>query len=127
MIGFDTRRVIGRVHFNRLTYITSVRFALFHLFSSGERYAVFETATRNTGVSMVGKNKANPVSMIKASTAMLNYLGEYLDQVFSYFYVRRLFFQRSYLVVGLSLSGFVSLYIRFYQSVCPNDNAPIQW
>jgi len=41
----------------------------------GERYAVFETATRNTGVSMVGKNKANPVSMIKASTAMLNYLG----------------------------------------------------
>lgn len=41
----------------------------------GNRYAVFETATRNTGLSMVGKNLANPVSMIKASTAMLNYLG----------------------------------------------------
>jgi len=41
----------------------------------GDKYAVFETACRNTGSSMVGKNKANPVSMIKASTAMLNYLG----------------------------------------------------
>lgn len=41
----------------------------------GDKYAVFETATRNTGVSMVGKNKANPVSMINASTSMLNYLG----------------------------------------------------
>lgn len=41
----------------------------------GDKYAVFETATRNTGVSMVGKNQANPVSMIHASTAMLNYLG----------------------------------------------------
>lgn len=41
----------------------------------GDKYAVFETATRNTGTSMVGKNKANPVSMIHASTAMLTYLG----------------------------------------------------
>ena len=45
---------------------------------SGDKYAVFETATRNTGVSMVGKNQANPVSMIHASTAMLNYLGKSL-------------------------------------------------
>jgi len=41
----------------------------------GDKYAVFETATRNTGSGMVGKNKANPISMLKASTAMLNYLG----------------------------------------------------
>jgi len=41
----------------------------------GNKYAVFETACRNTGVSMVGKNQANPVSMIYASTALLNYLG----------------------------------------------------
>jgi len=41
----------------------------------GEKYAVFETACRNTGSSLVGKNQANPVSMIKASTALLNYLG----------------------------------------------------
>jgi len=41
----------------------------------GEKYAVFETATRNTGISMVGKNRANPISMIKAGTAMLTYLG----------------------------------------------------
>lgn len=51
----------------------------------GERYAVFETATRNTGRSMVGKNQANPTSMIRASTYMLNYLGlnHYADLISS--------------------------------------------
>ncbi|KAF8375609.1 idhg-1 [Pristionchus pacificus] len=41
----------------------------------GEKYAVFETGTRNTGSSLAGKDKANPTSFIRASVDMLRYLG----------------------------------------------------
>uniref|UniRef100_A0A0K0DBW2 Isocitrate dehydrogenase [NAD] subunit, mitochondrial n=1 Tax=Angiostrongylus cantonensis TaxID=6313 RepID=A0A0K0DBW2_ANGCA len=41
----------------------------------GDMYAVFETGTRNTGTSLVGKNVANPTAFIRASADMLRYLG----------------------------------------------------
>uniref|UniRef100_A0AC34RGC1 Isocitrate dehydrogenase [NAD] subunit, mitochondrial n=1 Tax=Panagrolaimus sp. JU765 TaxID=591449 RepID=A0AC34RGC1_9BILA len=41
----------------------------------GEHYAVFETATRNTGTSLAGKDIANPTAFIRASCDMLRYLG----------------------------------------------------
>jgi len=41
----------------------------------GDEYAVFETGTRNTGKSFVGKNVANPLAMLNASADMLEYLG----------------------------------------------------
>jgi len=41
----------------------------------GPRYAIFEPATRNTGTTMVGSNRANPCAMLNASADMLNHLG----------------------------------------------------
>ncbi|CAH1265116.1 IDH3B [Branchiostoma lanceolatum] len=41
----------------------------------GEEYAVFETATRNTGKSIAGQNVANPTAMLLASALMLEHLG----------------------------------------------------
>ncbi|PAV67678.1 hypothetical protein WR25_04207 [Diploscapter pachys] len=41
----------------------------------GERYAVFETGTRNTGTSLVGKDLANPTAFIRAGVDLLRYLG----------------------------------------------------
>ncbi|CAJ0579839.1 unnamed protein product, partial [Mesorhabditis spiculigera] len=41
----------------------------------GNDYAVFETGTRNTGTSLVGKNLANPASFLRASADMCKYLG----------------------------------------------------
>lgn len=41
----------------------------------GDEYAVFETATRNTGTALVGKNLANPVATLYASVDMLKHLG----------------------------------------------------
>ncbi|KAK6731826.1 hypothetical protein RB195_007966 [Necator americanus] len=41
----------------------------------GEKYAVFETGTRNTGTSLAGKDLANPTAFIRASVDMLRYLG----------------------------------------------------
>lgn len=41
----------------------------------GDENAVFETATRNTGKSVAGKNVANPLAMINASADMLEHLG----------------------------------------------------
>ncbi|KAG2456134.1 IDH3G dehydrogenase, partial [Polypterus senegalus] len=40
----------------------------------GRDYAVFETATRNTGKSIAGKNIANPTAMLLASCMMLDHL-----------------------------------------------------
>uniref|UniRef100_A0A3P9KI32 Isocitrate dehydrogenase [NAD] subunit, mitochondrial n=1 Tax=Oryzias latipes TaxID=8090 RepID=A0A3P9KI32_ORYLA len=40
----------------------------------GQDYAVFETATRNTGKSIAGKNIANPTAMLLASCMMLDHL-----------------------------------------------------
>ncbi|CAB3407160.1 unnamed protein product [Caenorhabditis bovis] len=40
----------------------------------GEKYAVFETGTRNTGTSLAGKDLANPTAFIRASVDMLRYL-----------------------------------------------------
>ncbi|KAM6976774.1 isocitrate dehydrogenase [NAD] subunit gamma, mitochondrial-like [Aplochiton taeniatus] len=40
----------------------------------GKDYAVFETATRNTGKSIANKNKANPTAMLLASCLMLDHL-----------------------------------------------------
>ncbi|KAI3415765.1 hypothetical protein GPALN_005349 [Globodera pallida] len=40
----------------------------------GEKYAVFETGTRNTGTSLVGKDVANPTAFIRASVDMLRFL-----------------------------------------------------
>ncbi|RCN25146.1 hypothetical protein ANCCAN_29143, partial [Ancylostoma caninum] len=39
----------------------------------GEKYAVFETGTRNTGTSLAGKDLANPTAFIRASIDMLRY------------------------------------------------------
>ncbi|KAI6238816.1 Isocitrate dehydrogenase [NAD] subunit, mitochondrial [Aphelenchoides fujianensis] len=49
----------------------------------GEQFAVFETATRNTGSSLVAQNVANPTAFIRASADMLAYLGlkEYSDLI----------------------------------------------
>ncbi|CAD5223205.1 unnamed protein product [Bursaphelenchus okinawaensis] len=41
----------------------------------GEHYAVFETATRNTGTSLAGQDKANPTAFIRAACDMLTYLS----------------------------------------------------
>lgn len=41
----------------------------------GRQYAVFETATRNTGSQLVGKNLANPVATLFAAVDMLKHLG----------------------------------------------------
>jgi len=41
----------------------------------GEKYAIFETGTRNTGTSMVGKDLANPTAFLRAAVDMLYYLG----------------------------------------------------
>lgn len=41
----------------------------------GREYAVFETATRNTGSHLVGKNLANPAATLFASVDMLKHLG----------------------------------------------------
>ncbi|XP_006010215.1 isocitrate dehydrogenase [NAD] subunit gamma, mitochondrial isoform X1 [Latimeria chalumnae] len=41
----------------------------------GTAYAIFETATRNTGKSIANKNIANPTAMLLASCMMLDYLG----------------------------------------------------
>lgn len=41
----------------------------------GNEYAVFETATRNTGTPLVGKNLANPVATLYAAVDMLKHLG----------------------------------------------------
>uniref|UniRef100_A0A8C7XGV3 Isocitrate dehydrogenase [NAD] subunit, mitochondrial n=1 Tax=Oryzias sinensis TaxID=183150 RepID=A0A8C7XGV3_9TELE len=43
----------------------------------GQDYAVFETATRNTGKSIAGKNIANPTAMLLASCMMLDHLKLY--------------------------------------------------
>lgn len=40
----------------------------------GDHYAVFEPGTRNTGTSIAGKNKANPIAMLNASVDLLNHL-----------------------------------------------------
>ncbi|KAM7287317.1 putative isocitrate dehydrogenase [Ixodes scapularis] len=40
----------------------------------GKEYAVFETATRNTGTPLVGKNLANPVATLYAAVDMLKHL-----------------------------------------------------
>jgi len=41
----------------------------------GDKYAVFESGTRNSGRSMKGKNIANPTGLLLASCDMLEYLG----------------------------------------------------
>merc|ERR1712241_369938 len=41
----------------------------------GPRYAIFEPATRNTGTSLVGTNRANPCAMLNASADMLAHLS----------------------------------------------------
>lgn len=41
----------------------------------GKQYAVFETATRNTGAQLVGKNLANPTATFLAAVDMLKHLG----------------------------------------------------
>ena len=41
----------------------------------GPRYAIFEPATRNTGTSLTGSNKANPCAMLNAGADMLSHLG----------------------------------------------------
>lgn len=41
----------------------------------GERFAVFETATRNTGTTLANRNVANPTAFIRAAVDMLCYLG----------------------------------------------------
>uniref|UniRef100_A0A3Q2DIU5 Isocitrate dehydrogenase [NAD] subunit, mitochondrial n=1 Tax=Cyprinodon variegatus TaxID=28743 RepID=A0A3Q2DIU5_CYPVA len=43
----------------------------------GRDYAVFETATRNTGKSIAGKNIANPTAMLLASCMMLDHLNKF--------------------------------------------------
>uniref|UniRef100_A0A0K0G2F5 Isocitrate dehydrogenase [NAD] subunit, mitochondrial n=1 Tax=Strongyloides venezuelensis TaxID=75913 RepID=A0A0K0G2F5_STRVS len=41
----------------------------------GDKYAVFETGTRNTGSGIAGQDVANPTAFIRASVDMLNFLG----------------------------------------------------
>uniref|UniRef100_A0A915KFX3 Isopropylmalate dehydrogenase-like domain-containing protein n=1 Tax=Romanomermis culicivorax TaxID=13658 RepID=A0A915KFX3_ROMCU len=41
----------------------------------GEKYAVFETGSRNTGTNIAGKDLANPIAFIRAGVDMLYYLG----------------------------------------------------
>jgi isocitrate dehydrogenase (NAD+) len=42
---------------------------------SSRGYAMFEPGTRNSGTALAGKNIANPVAMLHASTDMLEHLG----------------------------------------------------
>uniref|UniRef100_A0AC35TZ88 Iso_dh domain-containing protein n=1 Tax=Rhabditophanes sp. KR3021 TaxID=114890 RepID=A0AC35TZ88_9BILA len=41
----------------------------------GHKYAVFESGTRNTGMDLIGKNKANPTAFIRAGVDMIRYIG----------------------------------------------------
>ena len=41
----------------------------------GDRYAVFEQGTRNSGSAIAGKNIANPSGILFATANMLKYLG----------------------------------------------------
>jgi isocitrate dehydrogenase (NAD+) len=41
----------------------------------GDKYAVFETGSRNTGTSIAGKDIANPMAFLRAGVDMLYYLG----------------------------------------------------
>ncbi|XP_022096040.1 isocitrate dehydrogenase [NAD] subunit gamma, mitochondrial-like [Acanthaster planci] len=41
----------------------------------GEEFAVFETATRNTGKTIAGQNVANPTAMLLAGCLLLRHLG----------------------------------------------------
>ncbi|CAF1670133.1 unnamed protein product [Adineta ricciae] len=41
----------------------------------GDRYAIFEQGTRNTGIGIAGKNIANPSGMLFAAANMLKFLG----------------------------------------------------
>ncbi|CEF71457.1 Isocitrate dehydrogenase [NAD] subunit gamma, mitochondrial [Strongyloides ratti] len=41
----------------------------------GDKYAVFETGTRNTGSGIAGQDIANPTAFIRAGVDMLHYLG----------------------------------------------------
>ncbi len=41
----------------------------------GEDFAVFETATRNTGKTIAGRNVANPSAMLLAGCLLLRHLG----------------------------------------------------
>jgi isocitrate dehydrogenase (NAD+) len=41
----------------------------------GEAFAVFEPGTRNKGIMIAGKNRANPIAMLNASVDMLHHLG----------------------------------------------------
>uniref|UniRef100_A0A915E467 Isocitrate dehydrogenase [NAD] subunit, mitochondrial n=1 Tax=Ditylenchus dipsaci TaxID=166011 RepID=A0A915E467_9BILA len=49
----------------------------------GDKFAVFETGTRNTGTSLAGKDIANPTAFIRAAVDMLRYLelDEYADKL----------------------------------------------
>jgi isocitrate dehydrogenase (NAD+) len=49
----------------------------------GQKYAVFETGTRNTGTSLTGQDIANPTAFIRAAVDMLRYLGldEHADMI----------------------------------------------
>merc|ERR1719384_251996 len=40
----------------------------------GPKFAIFETGTRNTGSTMVGKNVANPTAMLRAGVDLLRHL-----------------------------------------------------
>jgi len=40
----------------------------------GEKYAIFEPGTRNTGSSIAGKNIANPIAMLNAGVDLLDHL-----------------------------------------------------
>ncbi|ELU00676.1 hypothetical protein CAPTEDRAFT_159294 [Capitella teleta] len=44
----------------------------------GEKYAIFELGTRNTGKKIAGKNIANPTAMLRAGSDLLGYLGLHL-------------------------------------------------
>ncbi|CEF67939.1 Isocitrate dehydrogenase [NAD] subunit gamma, mitochondrial [Strongyloides ratti] len=41
----------------------------------GDKYALFETGTRNTGTSLAGKNIANPTAFIRSGIDLLRYLS----------------------------------------------------
>ncbi|CAD5210488.1 unnamed protein product [Bursaphelenchus okinawaensis] len=49
----------------------------------GDNYAVFETGTRNTGTSLVGKDIANPTAFLRAAVDLLRYLelDSYADRL----------------------------------------------
>uniref|UniRef100_Q9U6V3 Isocitrate dehydrogenase [NAD] subunit, mitochondrial n=1 Tax=Strongyloides stercoralis TaxID=6248 RepID=Q9U6V3_STRER len=62
----------------------------------GDKYAVFETGTRNTGSGIAGQDIANPTAFIRAGVDMLHYLGltEYAnlisDALFDAIVIKRL-------------------------------------